>query len=30
MANHASKRTTQLYNRRRDEASLDEVDRIVL
>lgn len=28
MANHASTRTTQLYNRRRDEMSLDEVERI--
>jgi site-specific recombinase XerD len=28
MANHASTRTTQLYNRRRDEISLDEVERI--
>jgi len=28
MANHASTRTTQLYDRRRDEASLDEVERI--
>jgi len=28
MANHASKRTTQLYDRRRDEVSLDEVERI--
>jgi integrase/recombinase XerC len=25
MANHASTRTTQLYDRRRDEMSLDEV-----
>jgi hypothetical protein len=30
MANHASTRTTQLYNRRRDELSLDEVERIVI
>jgi integrase len=30
MANHASTRTTQLYNRRRDEFSLDEVERIVI
>src|ERR1700676_3804 len=30
MANHASTRTTQLYDRRRDEVSLDEVERIVL
>jgi hypothetical protein len=29
MANHASTRTTQLYDRRRDELSLDEVERIV-
>jgi integrase len=28
MANHASTRTTQLYNRRRDEISLGEVERI--
>ena len=28
MANHASTRTTQLYDRRRDDISLDEVDRI--
>jgi integrase len=28
MANHASTRTTQLYDRRRDEISLDEVERI--
>jgi hypothetical protein len=28
MANHASMRTTQLYDRRRDEISLDEVERI--
>jgi integrase/recombinase XerC len=27
MANHASTRTTQLYDRRRDEVSLDEADR---
>ena len=30
MANHASTRTTQLYDRRRDEGSLDEVERIVI
>jgi integrase len=30
MANHASKRTTRLYDRRRDELSLDEVERIVI
>jgi site-specific recombinase XerD len=30
MANQASTRTTQLYNRRRDEVSLDEVERIVI
>jgi hypothetical protein len=28
MANHASTRTTPLYNRRHDEVSLDEVERI--
>jgi hypothetical protein len=27
-ANHASTRTTQLYDRRRDDISLDEVERI--
>lgn len=30
MANHASTRTTQLYDRRRDEVSLDAVERIVI
>jgi integrase len=30
MANHASTRTTQLYDRRLDEVSLDEVERIVI
>jgi hypothetical protein len=30
MANRASTRTMQRYNRRRDEASLDEVERIVI
>ena len=30
MANHASMRTTQLYDRRRDEVSLDEVERTVI
>jgi site-specific recombinase XerD len=30
MANHASTRTTQLYHRRRDELTLDEVERIVI
>lgn len=30
MANHASTRTTQLYDRRRDEMSLDEVERAVI
>jgi hypothetical protein len=30
MANYASTRTTQLYDRRRDEFTLDEVERIVL
>jgi integrase len=28
LANHASTRTAQLYDRRRDEKSLDEVERI--
>jgi AhpD family alkylhydroperoxidase len=28
MANHASTRTTQIYDRRREELSLDEVERI--
>lgn len=28
MANHASTRTTQLYDRRRDEITLDEVERV--
>jgi len=30
MANHASSRTTGLYDRRQDEASLDEVERILI
>jgi integrase len=30
MANHASTRTTQLYDRRSDDVSLDEVERIVI
>ena len=30
MANHASTRTTQLYYRRSDEVSLDEVERVVI
>jgi site-specific recombinase XerD len=30
MANHASTRTTQLYDRRNDEMSLDEVERILI
>ena len=30
MANHASTKTTQLYDRRRDELSLDEVERILI
>jgi integrase len=30
MANHPSTRTTQLYDRRRDEVSLDEVEKIQL
>lgn len=29
IANHASTRTIQLYDRRRDEVSLDEVKRVV-
>ena len=28
MANHASTRTTQLYDRREEEITLDEVERI--
>jgi len=30
IANHASMRTTQLYDRRNDEVSLDEVERIMI
>jgi hypothetical protein len=30
MANHASTRTTQLCDRRREEMSLDEVERILI
>jgi hypothetical protein len=30
MANHASMRTTPLYDRRRNEVSLDEVERIAI
>jgi site-specific recombinase XerD len=30
MANHASTRTTQLYDRRSDETSLDDVERVVI
>jgi site-specific recombinase XerD len=30
MANHASTRTTQLYDRRHDELTLDEVERVVI
>lgn len=30
MAKHASTRTTQLYDRRRDEMSLDEVERVAI
>ena len=30
MANHASTRTAQFYDRRRDAVSLDEVERIVI
>jgi integrase/recombinase XerC len=30
MANHASTRTTQLYDRRSSELTLDEVERVVI
>jgi site-specific recombinase XerD len=30
MANHADTRTTQLYDRRRDEVSLDEVEKVMI
>ena len=30
MANHADTRTTQLYDRRRDEVNLDEIERILI
>jgi integrase len=30
IANHSSTRTTQLYDRRRDEVNLDEVERTVI
>ena len=30
MANHASTRTTQLYDRRLDEVTLDEVERVLI
>ena len=30
IANHASTRATQLYDRRSDEVSLDEVERILI
>lgn len=30
MANHSSTRTTQLYDRRSDEISLDEVERVLI
>jgi len=30
MANHASTRMTRLYGRRRDEVSLDEVERVAI
>ena len=30
MANHASTRTTQLYDRRSDDVSLDEVERVLI
>jgi integrase/recombinase XerC len=29
MANHATTRTTQLYDRRLDDVTLDEVERII-
>ena len=29
-ANHASTRTTQLYDRRADEVNLDEIERILI
>lgn len=30
MANHSSTRTTQLYDRRRDDVTLDEVERVLI
>ena len=30
MGNHVSTRTTQLYDRRKDEMRLDEVERILI
>jgi integrase len=30
MANHSSTRTTQLYDRRHDEVTLDEVERVLI
>ncbi|HEV7283741.1 MAG TPA: integrase, partial [Kaistia sp.] len=30
MANHSSTRTTQLYDRRSDEVTLDEVERVLI
>ena len=30
MANHASTRTTQLYDRRSDDVTLDEVERVLI
>jgi hypothetical protein len=30
MANHSSPRTTNVYDRRQDDISLDEVERIVI
>jgi len=30
MANHASTRTTQLYDRRAEEVTLDEIERVVI
>jgi integrase/recombinase XerC len=29
-ANHASKRSTQLYDRRSDDVTLDEVERVLI
>jgi len=30
IANHASTRTTQLYDRRSDEVTLDEIERVLI